>query len=265
MLVCLLDPGSRVHIGQVLSHLRRALPSCRTTSGKDYAIIWLHAVETDDVQPSHVAGDKGLGKYGQFTKYVQELLEARMKARPAAASKDRQGTHGGQQQDSVSSIAAAEKQQQLSEKIYLPRYPLMKQPPQQHKQQQVQKPLPPPVRPVAASLKAAANHVTVSTDGHVTVSTGLGQAEPIWQPPLMAVYRSGSVVFMGMEDRAEHTRLMWLNRLVPPAVRYTREERSPWMRQGGPAVVCSACMCQSYRHCDLCLHRLISHDSHAPW
>lgn len=235
MLVCLSDSGSRVHIGQVLSHLRRVLPSFRTTSGKDYAIIWLHAVETDDVQPSHPSGDKGLGKYGSFTKYVQELLETRMKARPAA-SKDRHGRPDRQQQEllSVSSIATAGKLQQLFEQTYLARPTLSKQPPPQ---QQQQKQLTPPASapPVPASPKAAAD-----------VSTDPEQAEPSWQPPLMAVYRSGSVVFMGMEDRAEHTRLMWLNRLVPLAVRYTREERSPWMRQGGPAVVCSACMCQSY-------------------
>jgi hypothetical protein len=35
-----------VHIGQVLARVRLTHPECRTTAGKDYAIIWL-----DDLLP----------------------------------------------------------------------------------------------------------------------------------------------------------------------------------------------------------------------
>lgn len=34
-------PGSRVHIGRVLKHVRSAQPNCQITAGKDYCLLWL--------------------------------------------------------------------------------------------------------------------------------------------------------------------------------------------------------------------------------
>jgi hypothetical protein len=58
----------------------------------------------------------------------------------------------------------------------------------------------------------------------------LGHAVRPLQPPFMAVYRSGSVVFGGLQEKQE---LLWLAYFVPPPVRYTEEDVSLFLQGEG--------------------------------
>jgi hypothetical protein len=55
----------------------------------------------------------------------------------------------------------------------------------------------------------------------------LGHAVRPLQPRFMAVYRSGSVVFGGLQEKQE---LLWLSYFVPPPVRYTEEDVSLFLQ-----------------------------------
>jgi hypothetical protein len=77
------------------------------------------------------------------------------------------------------------------------------------------------------------------------------------QLPFMAVYRSGSVVFGGLDEKEE---LWWLSQLVPPLVRYTGKDGSPWTK--GVTEFCSLRYHTPY-YC--CAHRCVCKPTRTPY
>lgn len=207
--------GSRVHISRVLANVRQTHPLCRTTAGRDYAVIWL-----DDIPaPDHTATalknvlwaleqlPRSLGwsaplTLGAIARLRQQIdnMQPTSSAAPAATSawnlrqfspRTKQQTElitvirpGGNPAAATGIAASALSAQQAAQE---------RSPPQQPQQ-------PPPQQQA------------------VTQRLSL-------QPPFMAVYRSGSVVFGGLPQREE---LLWLGQLVPASVRYTRDTSQVW-------------------------------------
>jgi hypothetical protein len=283
-----LHTGSRIHIGQVLARVRAQHPECRTTAGKDYALIWLH-----DLAPASAAGPALLP--GLFPAISRSHVLAWLRRAGLGGVLDMSpllpllNTSGSSSSgDSSSSSNSTGLKQLLSSPSSLGLYgrPRRVQPPpvvslqaakeqlhQQQQQQQQHEVVKTVVLPTAklapAPIHAAGGQEAGQADTAAAVADGRQQElqagsaniqqqqqqqqqpgrdlllqrmafsqqllqqdgaaaafQGGLQPPFLAVYRSGSVVFGGLEEREE---LVWLGHFVPPSVRYTGEDPSLWL------------------------------------
>lgn len=307
---CLACPaGSRVHIGRVLAHVRFTHPECRTTAGKDYAIVWL-----DDLTPAAAdPGPFGGISLSQFLPWLsvasasleQILPRSRQVKQPVVSlqkAKEQLQQQEQQQRHEVvtvtlptatarSSIKPASTSpvsgSNVLETDHAPAAVLQTVQGQGSPQQQqekmhgacddgVQQQSPrqliiaareqQPGAPTVLQVASLAEQLVNIDNYHQHPQqlkqqlkqqlqqlqqqqgqSRLGQAAKPLQPPFMAVYRSGSVVFGGLGEKEE---LVWLGHFVPPAVRYTGEDVSQWLRGTTSRGTCTGpCACKQNRKC----------------
>jgi hypothetical protein len=234
------DAGSRIHIGRFLERLGILLPSCRTTAEKDYAILWLD----DNPVPVHSAANPTVTKVRESLGWLQNKLgvtlvltpqvdirtwaegKATFKAAQAKSSWNLQDYVLGKGQQPAGFVAAtrslkgAADTADITTTLYMP----LQEAPVRSELVTVTLP-----GSVISELATAA----ADRSAQPLLQTSL-QPPPVprkqLQPPFMAVYRSGSVVFGGLSQWEE---LVWISHVVPRSVRYSGDHSNMWTTSKG--------------------------------
>jgi hypothetical protein len=211
--------GSRIHIGKLLTLLDERHGAMDTTSGKDYAILWL--------------GDSSTrlfaGHCQQQEQQPGSFIGMQMPRLPAAVQQALRSGVSRLQQMPRQPLSAIH--QQLLD--------LVKQQGQgQHEVQQQAQQQP----------SAAGSTLQPPWRAPPAAAAVVPPAAPAPVPPLMAVYRMGSIVFAGTR-REDEARL--LAALVPPSVRYAARAQTAWPTVGAgecPRLLCCLCVSAAVLH-----------------
>jgi hypothetical protein len=223
----------------MLQQVQAMYPECNTTAGKDYAIIWLDTILQHGPQPDWTHRRPNYNLLAAVRSYLAEHLKANPRdaiaslftGAASAALKSSQQRESGSAEGSGSSDGSGGSSSSdgsgsgsrgthsssggsgggNSSSSSRQDHSMQRQ--QYHPQDRLREVVTLPYYP---GLTTPAHHMG-----------GLLRWEEASQSPFMAVYRSGSVVFGGLGEKEE---LWWLSQLVPPAVRYTGEDGSPWTK-----------------------------------